>query len=49
MPKYLLLRHYRGGPEQHRPAPPMDLPAVAGVKSVRICASRSGTPASSGS
>ena len=24
MPKYLLLKHYRGGPEQHRPAPPMD-------------------------
>ena len=24
MPKYLLLKHYRGGPEPHRPAPPMD-------------------------
>ena len=24
MPKYLLLKHYRGGPEQHRPFPPMD-------------------------
>ena len=24
MPKYLLLKHYRGGPEQHRPVPPMD-------------------------
>ena len=24
MPKYLLLKHYRGGPEQHRPSPPMD-------------------------
>jgi len=23
MPKYLLLKHYRGGPEQHRPSPPM--------------------------
>jgi hypothetical protein len=24
MSKYLLLKHYRGGPEPHRPAPPMD-------------------------
>ena len=24
MPKYLLLKHYRGGPEPHRPYPPMD-------------------------
>jgi hypothetical protein len=24
MPKYLLLKHYRGGPEQHHPFPPMD-------------------------
>ena len=24
MPKYLLLKHYRGGPEQHQPFPPMD-------------------------
>jgi hypothetical protein len=24
MPKYLLLKHYRGGPEQHRPSPPLD-------------------------
>jgi hypothetical protein len=24
MPKYLLLKHYRGGPEHHRPVPPMD-------------------------
>ena len=24
MPKYLLLKHYRGGPESHRPVPPMD-------------------------
>ena len=24
MPKYLLLEHYRGGPEPHRPVPPMD-------------------------
>jgi hypothetical protein len=24
MPKYLLLKHYRGGPEPHRRCPPMD-------------------------
>jgi hypothetical protein len=24
MSKYLLLKHYRGGPEPHRPVPPMD-------------------------
>jgi hypothetical protein len=24
MPKYLLLKHYRGGPPMHRPCPPMD-------------------------
>ena len=24
MPKYLLLKHYRGGPEPHRAVPPMD-------------------------
>ena len=24
MPKYLLLKHYRGGPEPHRPVPQMD-------------------------
>jgi hypothetical protein len=24
MPKYLLLKHYCGGPEPHRPVPPMD-------------------------
>jgi hypothetical protein len=24
MPKYLLLKHYRGGPEPHLPVPPMD-------------------------
>jgi hypothetical protein len=24
MPKYLLLKHYRGGPEPHQPFPPMD-------------------------
>src|SRR5699024_12843001 len=24
MPKYLLLKHYQGGPEPHHPFPPMD-------------------------
>src|SRR4029450_7991157 len=24
MPKFLLLKHYRGGPQPHRPVPPMD-------------------------
>lgn len=24
MPRYLLLKHYRGGPAAHRPVPPMD-------------------------
>jgi hypothetical protein len=24
MPKYLFLKHYRGGPEPHHPFPPMD-------------------------
>ena len=24
MPKYLILKHYRGGPEPHHPFPPMD-------------------------
>jgi hypothetical protein len=24
MPKYLLLKHYRGAPEPHHPCPPMD-------------------------
>ena len=24
MPKYLLLKHYRGGPEPHLPVPPID-------------------------
>jgi hypothetical protein len=32
MPKYLLLKHYRGGPEQHRPFPPMDQWAPADVE-----------------
>ena len=46
MPKYLLLKHYRGGPEPHRPVPPMDQwvpptttpsPCPSG-SSCRICA-----------
>ena len=32
MPKYLLLKHYRGGPEPHRPVPPMDQWAPADVE-----------------
>ncbi|WP_304454036.1 YciI family protein [Nocardiopsis sp. YSL2] len=24
MPRYLLIKHYRGGPEPHRPVPPME-------------------------
>src|ERR1044071_8430904 len=24
MPKFLLLKHFRGGPEKHRPVPPID-------------------------
>jgi len=32
MPKYLLLKHYRGGPEPHRPVPPMDQWAPADVQ-----------------
>ncbi len=33
MPKYLLLKHYRGGPEPHRPVPPMDQWVAAYVSS----------------
>ena len=32
MPKYLLLKHYRGGPEPHRPVPPMDQWAAQDVE-----------------
>ena len=32
MPKYLLLKHYRGGPEPHHPFPPMDQWAPADVE-----------------
>ena len=32
MPKYLLLKHYRGGPEPYRSFPPMDLWAPEDVK-----------------
>ena len=31
MPKYLLLKHYRGGPESHRRVPPMDQWALEDV------------------
>jgi hypothetical protein len=36
MPKYLLLKHYRGGPEPHRPVPPMDqwAPAVVDAQAL---------------
>jgi len=32
MPKYLLLKHYRGGPEPYRSVPPMDQWAPADVE-----------------
>src|SRR4051812_50178596 len=32
MPKYLLLKHYSGGPEAHHPFPPMDRWAPADVE-----------------
>jgi hypothetical protein len=32
MPKYLLLKHYSGGPEPYRPYPPMDQWAPADVE-----------------
>jgi hypothetical protein len=32
MPKYLLLKHDRGGPEPHRPVPPMDQWALEDVE-----------------
>src|SRR5215208_6727438 len=35
MPKYLLLKHYRGGPEPHFPVPPMDQWAPEDVESHR--------------
>src|SRR6266699_6958106 len=35
MPKYLLLKHYRGGPEPHRPVPPMDQWAPEDVEAHR--------------
>ena len=38
MPKYLLLKHYRGGPEPHHPFPPMDKWAPEDVEA------HSGTP-----
>ena len=35
MPKYLLLKHYRGGPEPHRPFRPMDQWAPADVEAAK--------------
>src|SRR4051794_41048863 len=35
MPKYLLLKHYRGGPEPHHPFPPMDQWAPEDVEAHR--------------
>ena len=32
MPKYLLLKHYRGGPQPHHPFPPMDQWATEDVE-----------------
>ena len=32
MPKYMLVKHYRGGPEPHHPFPPMDQWALEDVK-----------------
>jgi len=32
MPRCLLLKHYRGGPEQHRPVPPIDQWAAQDVE-----------------
>ena len=32
MPKYLLLKHYRGGPEPHHPFPPIDQWALEDVE-----------------
>ena len=39
MAKYLLLKHYRGGPEPHRPFPPMDQRALHddGVHVTALC------------
>jgi hypothetical protein len=41
MPKYLLLEHYRGGPE-HRPFPPMDQRAPEDVEADRRTSRTSG-------
>jgi hypothetical protein len=35
MPKYLLLKHYRGGPGPHHPFPPMDQWAPEDVEAHR--------------
>ena len=31
MPEYLILEHYSGGPQPHRPVPPIDFEGVAGT------------------
>src|SRR5829696_318614 len=40
MPKYLLLKHYRGGPEPHRPVPPMDQWAPEDVEAQALTPAR---------
>ena len=42
MPKYLLLGHYRRGPEPHRPFPPMDQRAPEDVVAYRRTSRTSG-------
>jgi hypothetical protein len=36
MPKYLLLKHYRGGPAPHHPFPPMDQWAPEDVEALPV-------------
>jgi hypothetical protein len=43
MPKYLLLKHYRGGPETHHPFPPMDSECRPGCTRPNGCARSSAT------
>ena len=47
MPKYLLLKHYRGGPEPHRRVPPMDQWAPEDVEA-HVAFMRTSSPLSSG-
>jgi hypothetical protein len=42
MPKHLLLEHYRGGPEPHRPFPTMDQWAPEDVEADRRTSRTSG-------